>query len=450
MADHPFTGTLSVTGNVGIGAEPLPTAQLYTRSPDPLGQILVENAAGTLLKLAVDGSGAAIGTETGTTLPLSLQTNGTSRLSINNAGAIAISGPLTVQNALSVTGNVTIGTVPTPTTLTVPGTIQAGSGTFTGPLTVQNTLTVTGNMALNSGTLQVTGGAITPASGNSQSAGILFPQNPGGGSGDAAWMRYYPRSGEACTLEIGISNDANDHIALLPSGNVGIGTTEPQGKLDVRGAIYAGNSDIYFTQTDHNHTAIGNTAGFAAIENSANYAALMILGRAGTPQGRAVKLWDYLQVNGNLEVTGNVGIGTASPDRRLVVRGGETSLEQEAWQNPSFQNGWVNYDTTYNAAGYFKDSLGIIHLRGLVKNGSGVLFTLPAGYRPPRRELFAVATHPNTVGRIDILADGQVLMVSGSNLWISLDGITFKAGSARVFPIDGIRFPIGQIGILNQ
>lgn len=428
MADHPFTGTLSVTGNVGIGAEPLPTAQLYTRSSDSLGQILVENAAGTLLKLAVDGSGAAIGTETGTTLPLSLQTNGTSRLSINNAGAIAISGPLTVQNALSVTGNASIGTAATPTTLEVPGTIQAGNAIFTGPLTIQN-------------------GAITPASGNSASAGILFPQNPGGGSGDAAWMRYYPRSGEACTLEIGISNDANDHLALMPSGNVGIGTTEPQGKLDVRGAIYAGNSDIYFTQTDHNHTGIGNTAGFAAIENAANYAALMILGRAGTPQGRAVKLWDYLQVNGNLEVTGNVGIGTASPDRKLVVRGGETSLEQEAWQTPSFQNGWVNYDTTYNAAGYFKDSLGIIHLRGLVKNGSGVLFTLPAGYRPPRRELFAVATHPNTVGRIDILADGQVLMVSGSNLWISLDGITFKAGSVR---IGGIRFPIGQIGIVNQ
>ena len=54
----------------------------------------------------------------------------------------------------------------------------------------------------------------------------------------------------------------------LNTGAVGIGTPAPQGKLDVRGAIRAGNSDIYFTRTDHNHTGIGNTAGFAAIENA--------------------------------------------------------------------------------------------------------------------------------------------------------------------------------------
>ena len=90
----------------------------------------------------------------------------------------------------------------------------------------------------------------------------------------------------------------------LNTGAVGIGTPAPQGKLDVRGAIRAGNSDIYFTRTDHNHTGIGNQAGFAAIENAANYNALMILGRAGTPRGRSVRLWDFLEVNGDLDVTG--------------------------------------------------------------------------------------------------------------------------------------------------
>ena len=67
------------------------------------------------------------------------------------------------------------------------------------------------------------------------------------------------------------------------------------------GRILAGNSDLYFTKTDHQHSGIGNTAGYAAIENAANYDALMILGRAGTDKGRKVKLWDYLQVNGTLE-----------------------------------------------------------------------------------------------------------------------------------------------------
>ncbi|HEX4917504.1 MAG TPA: hypothetical protein VFV43_06380, partial [Limnobacter sp.] len=59
--------------------------------------------------------------------------------------------------------------------------------------------------------------------------------DPGGGGGDQAYMRYYVRSGEATTFALGNPNDGDDHIALLPGGNVGIGTAEPQYKLDVVG-----------------------------------------------------------------------------------------------------------------------------------------------------------------------------------------------------------------------
>ena len=64
----------------------------------------------------------------------------------------------------------------------------------------------------------------------------MFPTDPGGGSGDSAYIRYYPRSGESTTLEIGITNDADDHISLMPSGNVGIGTLTP-GTVPVRAAV---------------------------------------------------------------------------------------------------------------------------------------------------------------------------------------------------------------------
>ncbi|HEY9694190.1 MAG TPA: hypothetical protein V6D15_18455 [Oculatellaceae cyanobacterium] len=194
-------------------------------------------------------------------------------------------------------------------------------------------------------------GAIQPSAGSTENNGIMFPKDPAGGGGDAAWIRYYSRNPnstdpglkEQTTLEIGTSNDWNDHIALISSGGVGIGTNNPVAKLE--------------------------------------------------------------------------------------VRGGQTKLEQEAWQTPTFQNSWVNYDNGYNPAGYFKDSLGIVHLRGLVRGGTNntTIFTLPAGYIPSNRELQAVQTNNNAIGRLDILTDGQVQVVSGNNGWFSLDGVTFRA-----------------------
>ena len=147
--------------------------------------------------------------------------------------------------------------------------------------------------------LEVRGGAIMPSFGAGPDCGIRFPPDAAGGGGDVAYIRNFARSGEACTLEIGIENDADDHIALMASGNVGIGTRTPAAKLDVAGAIFAGNSDLYFTRTDHDHSGIGNTLGWAAIENARSHNALMILGRStGAATGRRVIVWDFLQVNG--------------------------------------------------------------------------------------------------------------------------------------------------------
>ncbi|NEQ80498.1 MAG: tail fiber domain-containing protein, partial [Moorea sp. SIO2I5] len=92
--------------------------------------------------------------------------------------------------------------------------------------------------------LQVSGGAIMPAAGNTEDSGILFPKDPGIGYGDAAWIRYYVREGEGTgentTFEIGTSNDPKDHIVLKTSGAVGIGkvpNSDGGVKLDVDGKI---------------------------------------------------------------------------------------------------------------------------------------------------------------------------------------------------------------------
>ena len=124
----------------------------------------------------------------------------------------------------------------------------------------------------------------------------VFALNVEGNAGTATargYVKFYDRY------------DGTRREALtLYKGAVGLGKTPGASfKLDVGGAISAGNSDIYFTNTTHSHSGIGNTTGFAAIENAANFGTLMILGRAGTSVGRRVDVWDYLQVNGRLRST---------------------------------------------------------------------------------------------------------------------------------------------------
>lgn len=89
------------------------------------------------------------------------------------------------------------------------------------------------------------------------------------------------------------------------------------GNLTVEGQLFASNSDIYFMNTSHNHTGIANAAGCAAIENGANYGGLMILGRtvSTNPLRRVVKIWDYLEMNGEAVKPGGGGWGALSDER---------------------------------------------------------------------------------------------------------------------------------------
>jgi len=94
-------------------------------------------------------------------------------------------------------------------------------------------------------TLKMNAGAIVPTVGSASGTGIEFPNNPGVGSGDSAYIRYSVVSGEDTLLAIGTANDPNDRIGFfqqgaeqmtMRSGNVGIGQTSPTSKLHVGGA----------------------------------------------------------------------------------------------------------------------------------------------------------------------------------------------------------------------
>lgn len=99
---------------------------------------------------------------------------------------------------------------------------------------------------------------------------------------------------------------------------------------------------------------------------------------------------------------------------------------------PAFENSWVNFDTTRKAR-FYKDPLDVVHLSGFVKSGAvgAAIFTLPSGYYPSYvdatfQDVRIPVVSNGTFGDLLVKYDGKVVLQSGSNLWVSLDGISFR------------------------
>jgi len=121
--------------------------------------------------------------------------------------------------------------------------------------------------------------------------------------------------------------------------------------------------------------------------------------------------------------------------RLSVLESKKAEKDAPAWISPTFVNGWINYSSSYQPAGYYKDSQGIIHLRGLISSGTsgtGIqIFNLPRGYRPKKAILFNIGTSNGTAlvaATLEIATDGVVYLgFGGGNTWLSLENISFQA-----------------------
>ena len=106
---------------------------------------------------------------------------------------------------------------------------------------------------------------------------------------------------------------------------------------------------------------------------------------------------------------------------------------QEAWITPTLLNSWVDHSpSVYSTIGYYKDALGIVHLKGVVKNGtSNIIFKLPLGYRPSKYLFFetgtAISNGNIATAALYIAANGDVYSYATTRSAIFLDGITFRA-----------------------
>jgi len=122
--------------------------------------------------------------------------------------------------------------------------------------------------------------------------------------------------------------------------------------------------------------------------------------------------------------------GLQGPSGPQGPAGGTTP--PDPWKGLSLAAGWANYAAGYDGAAYHKED-SRVHLRGLVTRTDGLppanspIGTLPAGYRPEKRMIFA-ANGGAQVTRVDVAPNGQVIWVSGTlkeKDYTSLDMISF-------------------------
>lgn len=227
------------------------------------------------------------------------------------------------------------------------------------------------------------------------------------------------------TPTIGRLYPLSEHFNVDALGRVGVGTMSPGAALQVVGSpamILSSSPPLQDTRlifSDGPDTELGVSfiylGGARLILHSSGLGMLMRWDRSGDVVIPLIN-----------DATLSVGGGV------FEVSDGEVTLQQEVWSVPALQNGWVNYGAGYTPSGYFVDSQGMVHLRGLVRFGtvssvsSGNIFTLPDGYRPGTRKLFSAVTVSGVTGRVDVLPTGEVRAVDGSNTYLSLEGITFR------------------------
>ena len=171
---------------------------------------------------------------------------------------------------------------------------------------------------------------------------------------------------------------------------------------------------------------------------------------------------------GSSEVVNDSLAGADISEETLELAAGVPWHEIGDFFEPEFnQTGaacaWGNFDGDHNSAAYLRDRFGFVHLKGVVDaddipdtigcaatlplfDADKLIFNLPAGYRPAKREVFATITGDG-LGRVNV--DGPQLLQALGPGAVSIDSPTTVAGAESWISLDGISFrcaPPGQDG----
>jgi len=239
-------------------------------------------------------------------------TNLTASGTINFTGA-------TVSNLGSVTtADINGGTVDGVTI----GGASAGAGTFTN-LTASGTINFTGATVSNGGsvtTVDINGGTIDGAiiGGTSAAAGTFTTATVGAGlvvtpslttTGDTNTGLYFPAADT-----IAATTGGSERMRITSSGDVGIGTTGPSGRLDVRGSN--SSTFAFFSGTTKGvRFSIDSTGTYLEGVDNTGYSSYQPLGLNGSFLQFATGATERMRIDSS----GKVGIGTSSPNSNALL-----------------------------------------------------------------------------------------------------------------------------------
>jgi hypothetical protein len=344
----------------------------------------IQKLNGNNLLKANSASPTFTGTVTAPTFSGALSGNATSATTANSSatftgnltGDVTSTGMSTTIAASTVTGKAITGYVSGAGTVSASDTIlqaiqklngnavqSLSSPTFTGtvgigatsPLGKLHITEATGMIANpNQGTL------VLEHSNSGGASSITFRSAVNAGS-DYGYIQYQDAStvggaGESSRLIIATQNDGDDHIALMPGGNVGIGTLSPGHTLDVAGSgrftgALSVNGIRANTNTTYDHILnLGASDGTVGVFYHRYNGTTSYTGYESHNVGNTVKTPFVLQ-----EYGGNVGIRTSNPAYDLDVSGGGRFTNGLTVGNGIYSSDWVRFTGTSEKGIYWAD-----------------------------------------------------------------------------------------------